>query len=150
MFASSSVHTHPLSLPNCHTPIPTHTYVLEIPSCTSYVHTLQQRPSASYSRHSHISRYTSPSHTSTIPDTPHTHFFHPLRTHTHTHHAHVYTITCLISFHDHSAQARQTATPHTELIPLPGILVSPPHSKAGETPPNPTCQNSKPTLLDQS
>ena len=41
-FASSSISHYPYTQLS-HT-IPTHAYVLEIPSCTSYVHTLQQRP----------------------------------------------------------------------------------------------------------
>lgn len=137
-------HTHPLSHHlNCSFTVPTHTYVLEIPSCTSYVHTLQQRPVLCLLLKAfHTSVDTIPAHHIPPPfQTDHTHFF-PHRAHTH--HAHVFTITCLISFHDHSAQALRPATPHTELI----LQASQPLyiPKAGATQPTRTLAH----LLDQS
>ena len=134
---------HTIHTPNCHTQYPhTHMYL-------KFLHVLHTRIpsnkdlSASHSRHFthqwipyqlitylHCSRHTT--HTS----------FPTAHTHTHTHHAHMYTITCLISFHDHLAQALTPATPHTELILQASSYH--PHISRQETPPNP-CQNSKPT-----
>ena len=139
-FASSSISHYPYTQLS-HT-IPTHAYVLEIPSRTSYAHTLQQRPVSFPLKAFHTSMDTIPAHHIPPPfQTHHTHFL-PHRTHTHTHHAHMYTITCLISFHDHLAQALTPATPHTELILQASSYH--PHISRQETPPNP-CQNSKPT-----
>lgn len=82
---------------------------------------------------SHISGYhTSPSHTSTVPDTPHTL---PSPLHVHADHTHMYTIPCLISSHDHLAQALTPATSHTELI-LQACSYRP-HIPRQETPPTP-------------
>ena len=82
-FASSSISHYPYTQLS-HT-IPTHAYVLEIPSRTSYAHTLQQRPVSFPLKAFHTSMDTIPAHH--IPplfQTHHTHFL-PHRTHTHTH-----------------------------------------------------------------
>lgn len=85
MFCLQLHFTHTtIPAPNYHTHN-THIHMyLGIPSCTSYVHTLQQRPVSlllRYFTHQWIST-TNPSHTSTIPDRPHTHFFPHMHTHT--------------------------------------------------------------------
>ena len=131
---------HTIHTPNCHTQYPhTHMYL-------KFLHVLHtcipsnKDLSASHSRHFTINGYhTSSSHTSTVPDTPHTL---PSPLHTHTHRARMYTITCLISFHDHLAQALTPATPLPELILQASSYH--PNIPRQETPPNP-CQNSKPT-----